>query len=269
MCDPHDPHHSHGGAYMAFADTLGATGAVMNLQPGTGTTTLESKTNFLGGAPVGTTIEQARTKGFVETMFGRRRMVPELNSRNGQIRQGAERTGTGFDVHAFGPGDHVWLGGVRVPHGRGVQAGVVALDGAAVERLVLLGPPAQLEDDRVLVPLAVAVDLVGVEARPVQRAVPASEQPRLQRRERRPAQLVPPLRHRRPVQVDVLALGLFSSAMIVCFVQRGRRVAAVSVGVVRATTLLDLHHTGSTLVLPNVWDAWSARADKASVSGVM
>ena len=26
----------------------------------------------------------------------------------------------------------------------------------------------------------------------------------------------------------------------------------------RATTLLELHHTGSTLVLPNVWDAWSA-----------
>lgn len=27
----------------------------------------------------------------------------------------------------------------------------------------------------------------------------------------------------------------------------------------RATTLLDLHHTGTTLVLPTVWDAWSAR----------
>ena len=27
----------------------------------------------------------------------------------------------------------------------------------------------------------------------------------------------------------------------------------------RATTLLELHHTGSPLVLPNVWDAWSAR----------
>jgi 2-methylisocitrate lyase-like PEP mutase family enzyme len=26
----------------------------------------------------------------------------------------------------------------------------------------------------------------------------------------------------------------------------------------RATTLLELHHTGTTLVLPNVWDAWSA-----------
>ena len=28
----------------------------------------------------------------------------------------------------------------------------------------------------------------------------------------------------------------------------------------RARTLLDLHHTGTTLVLPTVWDAWSARA---------
>jgi 2-C-methyl-D-erythritol 4-phosphate cytidylyltransferase / 2-C-methyl-D-erythritol 2,4-cyclodiphosphate synthase len=26
------------------------------------------------------------------------------------------RTGQGFDVHRFAPGDHVWLGGVRIPH---------------------------------------------------------------------------------------------------------------------------------------------------------
>ena len=32
------------------------------------------------------------------------------------------RIGHGFDVHAFGDGDHVMLGGVRVPHARGVQA---------------------------------------------------------------------------------------------------------------------------------------------------
>ena len=32
------------------------------------------------------------------------------------------RIGTGFDVHAFGDGDHVVLGGVRVPHARGVVA---------------------------------------------------------------------------------------------------------------------------------------------------
>jgi 2-C-methyl-D-erythritol 4-phosphate cytidylyltransferase/2-C-methyl-D-erythritol 2,4-cyclodiphosphate synthase len=32
------------------------------------------------------------------------------------------RVGTGYDVHAFGPGDHVTLGGVRIAHGRGVVA---------------------------------------------------------------------------------------------------------------------------------------------------
>ncbi|MBM4213913.1 MAG: 2-C-methyl-D-erythritol 2,4-cyclodiphosphate synthase [Gammaproteobacteria bacterium] len=32
------------------------------------------------------------------------------------------RVGSGFDVHAFGPGDHVMLGGLRVPH----EAGVIA-----------------------------------------------------------------------------------------------------------------------------------------------
>ena len=32
------------------------------------------------------------------------------------------RIGQGYDVHAFGEGDHVMLGGVRVPHARGVQA---------------------------------------------------------------------------------------------------------------------------------------------------
>jgi uncharacterized protein (TIGR00369 family) len=36
----------HGGALMAFADTIGAVCAVANLPPGTGTTTIESKTNF-------------------------------------------------------------------------------------------------------------------------------------------------------------------------------------------------------------------------------
>ncbi len=32
------------------------------------------------------------------------------------------RIGQGFDVHAFGEGDHVMLGGVRVPHSQGVLA---------------------------------------------------------------------------------------------------------------------------------------------------
>ena len=32
------------------------------------------------------------------------------------------RLGTGFDVHAFTEGDHVWLGGIRIPADRGVLA---------------------------------------------------------------------------------------------------------------------------------------------------
>jgi 1,4-dihydroxy-2-naphthoyl-CoA hydrolase len=43
----------HGGIYMAFADTLGARGAIMNLPDDCRTSTLESKTNFLRGASVG------------------------------------------------------------------------------------------------------------------------------------------------------------------------------------------------------------------------
>jgi 2-C-methyl-D-erythritol 4-phosphate cytidylyltransferase/2-C-methyl-D-erythritol 2,4-cyclodiphosphate synthase len=34
--------------------------------------------------------------------------------------QGETRTGSGYDVHRFGPGDHVWLCGVRVPHTHGL-----------------------------------------------------------------------------------------------------------------------------------------------------
>jgi uncharacterized protein (TIGR00369 family) len=40
----------HGGALMAFADTIGAAGTVANLAPGQSTATLESKTNFFAAA---------------------------------------------------------------------------------------------------------------------------------------------------------------------------------------------------------------------------
>jgi uncharacterized protein (TIGR00369 family) len=54
-------HILHGGAIMAFADTLGATGAYLNLPQGAGTTTIESKTNFIGGAKEGTTVTAEST----------------------------------------------------------------------------------------------------------------------------------------------------------------------------------------------------------------
>lgn len=46
----------HGGAYMAFADTLGAVGTVLNLADGQRTTTTDSSTKFIAGAKVGSTV---------------------------------------------------------------------------------------------------------------------------------------------------------------------------------------------------------------------
>ena len=46
----------HGGAHMAFADTLGAVGTFVNLAPGKRTTTVESSTKFIAGAKEGSTV---------------------------------------------------------------------------------------------------------------------------------------------------------------------------------------------------------------------
>jgi 1,4-dihydroxy-2-naphthoyl-CoA hydrolase len=46
----------HGGSVMAFADTLGAVGTVINLPAGARTTTVESSTKFLAGAAVNTMV---------------------------------------------------------------------------------------------------------------------------------------------------------------------------------------------------------------------
>lgn len=47
----------HGGAYMTFADYLGALGTVLNLETGQATTTMESKTNFFAPAPIGSIVK--------------------------------------------------------------------------------------------------------------------------------------------------------------------------------------------------------------------
>lgn len=61
----------HGGAVMAFADTLGAVATILNLPEGAGTTTIESKTNFVGPAPAGSRITAETTP----VHRGRRTMV--------------------------------------------------------------------------------------------------------------------------------------------------------------------------------------------------
>src|SRR5262249_61571380 len=44
------------------------------------------------------TLETARATGVVKTMYGRRRLVPELNSRNGQVRMAAERVAVNLPI---------------------------------------------------------------------------------------------------------------------------------------------------------------------------
>ncbi len=51
----------HGGAMMAMADNMGGIGAFMNMPPGSLTTTVESKTNFLRAIPVGETAKAVTT----------------------------------------------------------------------------------------------------------------------------------------------------------------------------------------------------------------
>ncbi|MBN9581053.1 MAG: PaaI family thioesterase [Afipia sp.] len=46
----------HGGVLMAIADTVGGFSTRINLLPGQGTTTIESKTNFLRAATPGSTL---------------------------------------------------------------------------------------------------------------------------------------------------------------------------------------------------------------------
>ena len=72
----------HGGAIMAFADTLGAMGTVLNLPAGAGTTTIESKTNFMAPALSGTTITGEATP----LHLGRRTMVWQTRITNAQGR---------------------------------------------------------------------------------------------------------------------------------------------------------------------------------------
>jgi len=46
----------HGGAIMAYADTMGAMATIVNLREGQSTTTIESKTNFFAATPAGSVL---------------------------------------------------------------------------------------------------------------------------------------------------------------------------------------------------------------------
>jgi 1,4-dihydroxy-2-naphthoyl-CoA hydrolase len=72
----------HGGAVMAFADSLGAYATMLNLPEGASTTTIESKTNFFSPAPAGTTV----TGECAPLHRGRRTMVWQTRITDAQGR---------------------------------------------------------------------------------------------------------------------------------------------------------------------------------------
>ena len=70
----------HGGAYMAFADTIGAVGTVLNLPAGKRTATTDSSTKFIAGARVNTTV----TGESLALHRGRTTMVWQTTIRNAE-----------------------------------------------------------------------------------------------------------------------------------------------------------------------------------------
>jgi 1,4-dihydroxy-2-naphthoyl-CoA hydrolase len=89
----------HGGAYMAFADTLGAVGTVVNLASGKRTTTTDSSTKFIAGAKVGTTV----TGESIALHRGRTTHVWQTTIRNDAGKLCAVVTQTQLVIDAAGP----------------------------------------------------------------------------------------------------------------------------------------------------------------------
>lgn len=79
------------------------------------------------GAPATDDAQMVRAAGSVATVPGDpglEKLTYEEDFVRAEQRLSARlvsRTGLGFDVHAFEPGDHLWLGGVRIPHTRGLK----------------------------------------------------------------------------------------------------------------------------------------------------
>jgi uncharacterized protein (TIGR00369 family) len=79
----------HGGALMTLADTLGALCAFLNLKPGEGTSTIESKTNFFCPVRSGTVEAVARP-----LHVGRTTVVVQTDISDDQGRRVAQITQT-------------------------------------------------------------------------------------------------------------------------------------------------------------------------------
>lgn len=88
----------HGGVVMALADNIGGTLAFVNLGPGEGTTTLESKTNFFRAIPAG---DKVRAEA-VPLHLGRKTMVIQTSILRSDGKLAAQVTQTQFTLRGAG-----------------------------------------------------------------------------------------------------------------------------------------------------------------------
>jgi uncharacterized protein (TIGR00369 family) len=89
----------HGGAIMAFADTLGAVGTALNLGAGQRTTTTDSSTKFMAAARVGTRVAAE----CVALHRGRTTMVWQTSVRNADGKLSAVVTQTQLVMRSDAP----------------------------------------------------------------------------------------------------------------------------------------------------------------------
>jgi DNA polymerase-1 len=89
------------------------------------------------------TREQARQQGYVETVFGRRLWLPEINSSNGQRRQGAERAAINAPMQGTAA-DLIKLAMIKVQHWLETEKSGSRLIMQVHDELVLEVPQAEL-----------------------------------------------------------------------------------------------------------------------------
>jgi DNA polymerase-1 len=96
------------------------------------------------------TVAEARTKGYVETLFGRRRYVPELQDRNFNTRAFGERTATNSPLQGSAA-DLIKIAMVRIHERLGGQGMATRLLLQVHDELVLEAPGVEVEAARTLV----------------------------------------------------------------------------------------------------------------------
>ncbi|MEA2267785.1 MAG: polymerase, partial [Solirubrobacteraceae bacterium] len=96
------------------------------------------------------TIEEAKEKGYVTTLFGRRRQIPELRARNWNVRTLGERLAVNTVIQGTAA-DVMKLAMIRVDaelERRGLQTRMIL---TIHDELLLEGPPEEADEARAVV----------------------------------------------------------------------------------------------------------------------